>query len=105
MFVLTKKQIDLCFEHEHQADILFALYREVYDGSVIDRPPWAIVKSVDGWPKIGSAAHKYVTEKFIVHDRLHHRRCIAGGLWMNNGFSHDESLGDWDCVPAPCELL
>lgn len=103
-FVLNKERIDLCFDHKHQADILFSLYRLVYDGSTVDRPPWAVIKKVDGWPALGKATWAYIQEKFVVHDRLDHPDVIAGGLWMNNGFSCDESLGDWECEPAPCEL-
>lgn len=104
-FTLDKEQIDLCFDHEHQSDILFSLYRLVYDGSTVNRPAWAIIEKVDGWPKLGREAWDYICEKFIVHDRKHHHPdVVAGGLWLNNGFSCSESLGAWECEPAPYRL-
>jgi hypothetical protein len=101
-FVITKEEIDECFiNNTHQADVWSALYKIVYSGMGQGRPHWDDIKLVDGFPKIGHEASKYIWEKFIAFDKVHHPEVLAGGLWLNKGFSEDEKLGPWECVPAP----
>jgi len=33
---------------------------------------------------------------FIAFDKIHHPNAVNGGLFLNNGFSTSDKLGDWE---------
>lgn len=83
---LDKKRIDEIFEqHDHQADVLIAIYREVY-------PNWNEIESLTGYVSISQEGWKHICQKFIEFDQEHHPDVLAGGLWMSNGFSQMNPL-------------
>jgi hypothetical protein len=89
---LTKEQIDRIFEEgKSQADICIALYAAVV-------PNWENVAQMNGFPRAGKTIDLYLFSKFIHYDRVHCPDVVAGGLWLNNGFSVDEGLGDWEVI-------
>jgi hypothetical protein len=103
--ILTLDVIDPLFENNtHQAEVLIGLYKLVYDSSEADRPPWDFVRSVIGYPEAGKQLSRYIQGKFISFDEVHHPGVQPGGLWVAKGFSQDDSLDDWECIPAPVEL-
>jgi hypothetical protein len=80
---------------EHQADVLFGLYRMVY-------PNWDDIAKVEGFPKISDTTNTKLFQKFIEFDRVHHPEVFAGGCWMNNGFSGEKDIAEWHV--EPCEV-
>lgn len=90
---ITKEFIDAAFECEHQSDALVTLYKFAF-------PDWDVIESVDGFPAVGEKASNYIWDKFIEFDKKHHPKVMAGGLWLNNGFSSQEGkrlgLGPWE---------
>jgi len=102
---LDPETIDDVFAvHEHQADVFIELHKLIYDGSAEDRPPWDLIKKLDGWPKMGPAVSKHIWNLFQKFDKAHHPEVMAGGLWFNSGWSTDETLDDWQIEPAPVIL-
>jgi len=97
--ILTASKINVCFAKQtHQADVLVALYRLLYRN-------WDDIESIQGWPKAGVEVHQYIGERFIRFDKAFHPDVMAGGLWMNNGWSGSEDLDPWEVVPAPYSLI
>lgn len=91
---LTQEQICAVFDAaKHQTDYLLGLYR-------IAHPNLDKIKSLDGFPKISSATGKFIMEKAMNFDRKHHPQVFSGGMWMNSGFGTDDSVPDWEVVPA-----
>lgn len=91
---MTKDMIDKVFV-EHTTDVgrVVALYKLVY-------PDWDKVIKVLGYPRVSEKTNIYIMEQFIKHhDGLH----MAGGTWLNNGFSVGEDIPDW-CV-KPCDVM
>ena len=85
-----KARIDAIFEkHTHQSDVLIDIYKMYF-------PRWDEIAKIDGWPKCGKPMALYICGKFMEFDRKFHPDVMNGGLWLNNGFSHDEKLGDWE---------
>ena len=82
--------IDELFEKaEHQQDVLVGIYRSIFRD-------WDVIKKIDGWPSCGKDLWYYVCEKFIQFDKVHHGDVLAGGCWMNYGFSCDKKLKPWE---------
>lgn len=93
---ITHNQIDDLFDSAtHQADYLIGLYRLVYS------PYWDEIKKVNGWPEIDDDTNNYIWRKAIEFDQVHHPDCVAGGAWMNNGFSTLKTLPKGTIIPAP----
>ncbi len=82
---------------EHQADVLVGLYSMVY-------PNWDDIAKVEGHPKISDTTNKLLFEKFIKFDQEHHPEVMAGGCWMNNGFSGEQNIAEWYVEPAEVTL-
>jgi hypothetical protein len=80
----------------HQSDALIDIYRMVF-------PEWGRIESLDGWPKVNDRTWKRIASWFQRLDQLRHPDVLPGGLWMNRGFSTDESLDDWE-VLVDCEV-
>ena len=88
---LPRERIDEIFEAaSDQADYLISLYREVV-------PDLDKVKRLDGWwPKANTKTWQYIAEKAMKFDREHHPGVLPGGLWMNKGFSVDDTVPEWE---------
>ena len=100
--IIAKETIDHIFEDEeeqekpHQANLVVELYRLVF-------PNWDDIEKVNGFPRCGEVLNKYLFRKFIDFDQKHHPNVMNGGVWMNNGWSADEGMGDWEV--EPCEVI
>ena len=98
---LDKSAIDNLFTiHNHQANILIELYKMVI-------PDWDNIRKLKGWPEINEYTWKYICQKFIDFDRKYHPECLAGGAWINSGFSTNDKLGlsDFEYKPIKPELI
>lgn len=85
---LTKKMIDECFkEKSHQSECIISLYKIAF-------PDWDKIKEIDGFPCVSNETGKYICQKFMEFDKENHPTVMAGGIWLNNGFSID-SMEDW----------
>jgi hypothetical protein len=100
--LLDKKAIVQLFESSlSQYDVVASLYKMVY-------PDWDNIQYVDGYPKVNEKTSKYLFDKFIEFDRLHHPDVMHGGMWMNCGFGMLDTsvaaildVGDFAVLPAP----
>ena len=95
---IDKKTINALFEQsERQADYIIGLYKLVYDN-------WDDIQTVNGFPKVSDDTNKYISTKAIAFDQAYHPNVLAGGGWMNNGFSSEKGMSDWEVLPAPVTL-
>lgn len=84
--ILHKEDVDNIFNDEklnpehHQSNILMSLYKKVFDD-------WDRIKKLNGYPKASNELSEYIFKAFIAFDRKYHPDVMAGGIWMNNGFS------------------
>ena len=100
MITLVPDKIDSMFENEdNQYDVWLNLYRFVF-------PDWDNIKSIAGYPLVSNDTSTYIFERFIAFDKIHHPDVLAGGCWMNKGFSTDSSgkLDDWKVYLDECEI-
>mgnify|MGYP007057186874 CR=1 FL=1 len=83
---LTKDQVDAAFAGvAHQADYFIALYHAVMDAAGIRRGT-----ELADYPRISNRGWVYICERAIKSDQKLHPDVMAGGLWMNRGFSADD---------------
>lgn len=83
---LSKKKIDAIFASAgHQVDYLLGLYREIL-------PQYDSIERLEGFPEVDPSTNDYIWQKAILFDREHHPDVLAGGLWMNRGFSANPGL-------------
>lgn len=96
---ISQQQIDDIFaiEHEHQANALILIYKLIL-------PNWEEIKEIHGSPAIGDEGWKYICKCFMKFDKAHHPDVLAGGCWMNKGFSVDPSLKSWEVSMENCIL-
>jgi len=81
---LDQREVDRLFEDKTtQDDVILGLYDMIS------------VHNVSPWPKVNQATWVDVGKKFVEFDKKHHPTVMAGGLWLNMGFSVDDSLEDW----------
>jgi len=89
---LKLETIDKIFaEAKHQQDYLMGLYRTVF--ADFDK-----IAKLNGYPSISEPTVNYIWEKAIAFDKRVHPDVLAGGLWMNNGFSSEKAMEDWVAV-------
>lgn len=97
MVQLDPAKVDELFEtYQHQADVLVSLYKMVLGD-------FKLVK--DGFPKANKSTWEYLCNKFIEFDRKNHPKVMAGGLWLNSGFSKGDGLNDWEIDVSNCKIL
>ncbi|MFC1745771.1 hypothetical protein ACFL35_17395 [Candidatus Riflebacteria bacterium] len=90
--MLPEKKIREMFQTaECSADILGYLYELAYDKEHLKE------KSVS-WPTINNRTNSTLFQLFIKLDRAKSPRFLAGGLWMDKGFSEfgGDHLQDWE---------
>lgn len=86
---LSKDTIDTIFEiANEQGDYCLGLYSYVISN-------WNAVVNVEGYPKISPETGEYIFSKAIAYDKEHHPNVLAGGLWLNYGFSLDKNVEPW----------
>lgn len=86
---LPKGAIDQVFEEAtHQSDYLTGLYRLVI-------PEWDTVHKVEGYPAVNRKTWKHICRKAMAFDKEHHPQVVAGGAWINKGFSARETVPEW----------
>lgn len=88
---LPKKKIDEIFEAaEHQMDYMTKLHAAAV-------PAWENIEKLNHYPKVSKTTSNYIYQLAIDFDREHHPNCIAGGGWVNSGFSvvDAEHIADW----------
>lgn len=92
---ITKEQIDHVFDRaEHQDEAVVSLYR-------LAIPDFDMIKAINGFPEAGQEVSKYIFKKFIEFDRQRHSSVMAGGAWLNWGFSTNKSLDGWEIIINP----
>jgi len=94
--IITKEMIDKCFEGEtQQINVLINLYKLLH-------PEWDKIKKFNGFPSCSVGLSKRIFKKFMMFDEIHHPDVMAGGLWMNNGFSTlgCEDYKEWEARPC-----
>lgn len=80
------EEINRVFESvTHQIEVFTGLYRILF-------PKWDNILSLHPYPKMGKEISEYIWEKVLAFDKEHHPEAIAGGLWMNKGFSTNRNL-------------
>ncbi len=93
-----KAQIKTFFEkHDHQNKVIIDIYRMVF-------PDWDKIKAIKGYPETGDELWKFICGLFQTFDREHHPDCLAGGAWMNWGFSTNTKLGPWEVNFENCSV-
>ncbi len=98
---LSKEAIDQVFEEAvHQGDYLTGLYK-------LAIPQWDAVHKVKGYPAINNETWKYICRKAMAFDKEHHPQVLAGGAWINKGFSAGETVPEWqaDLSSVTLEML
>ena len=65
---------------------------------------WDEIAKIEGHPKIGLAFWTFVWHRFLDFDRMFHPEVMAGGAWLNWGFSCDRKLGDWKVDISNCTI-
>jgi len=87
---LTQDQIDEIFDSaETQADYIIGLHKAALAAHNID---WDDIKQLDGYVRISPEGGAYLFDRAIRWDRRHCPGLLAGGGWLNRGFSSDQGL-------------
>ena len=96
---LTQEMIDNVFETAaDQGEAVIGMYKIAF-------PEWdRITKIHDGYPHVSSDTSTYIFGKAIAFDKEHHPDVLAGGAWMNSGFSGEEGIPDWVVDTSDCRL-
>lgn len=96
---LDRQSVYKLFESSnHQSDVLIGLYKMVI-------PNWDNIKKLKGWPSINENTWQEICKLFIKFDHKYHPDCLAGGCWMNRGFSIENQLGDWQYYPIESDKI
>ena len=107
----TKKMIDKVFEEaKHQSEYVMGLYKTVI------QEDWDKIKQLEGYPTISKTVSKYIFGKAIEFDKINHPDVVAGGAWLNNGFSTSAKifyqkgekwayLEDWVCDVSTANIV
>lgn len=90
---LKKDELDKLFEtKKHQADVVEAIYRMIFTD-------YDSIEKLNGYPRVSRETNDYFFDKFIAFDKEHSPDVLAGGLWLNKGFSTDE------CITVPFTVV
>ena len=85
-------------KHDHQKNVMVDLYRLVL-------PDWDNIQKVEGYPEAGRELSIFISKQFMQFDRKYHPECMAGGAWMNTGFSVNGNLGPWQISLKNCRAI
>lgn len=99
MILDPEKVEELFITKAHQAEVMVGLYRMVF-------PDYDKIAAFEGWPTVSKETAKLLCGKFIKFDQKHHPDVVAGGLWINNGFStlEETPLKLWEVDPSTCPV-
>lgn len=89
---------DLFADNDNQGEVLIGLYKLVL-------PDWDHIQKLKGFPVCGQDLWMYICDQFIAFDQANHPNCMAGGAWINQGFSSDRSLQPWSICFDNCEVV
>ena len=96
---LDEKEVEELFENsDNQINVIVGLYKLVH-------PDFSKIEKLNDFPKISKDTNDYFFKKFISFDTLHHPEIIAGGAWVNNGFSSNNELNLGFLEVVPCEYI
>ena len=95
---LSEAQIKQVFdEAKEQADYLIGIYKLVF-------PEWDEIDSIDGYPSCNSNTWTHICDLAMEFDKRCHPNVMAGGAWMNQGFSSNNELDDWTVSRDSCSV-
>jgi len=83
--------------NDHQDNVIIDLYKMIL-------PEWDDIEKLHGHPVCGENLWLFICELFISFDKEHHPRCLAGGAWINYGFSSDSHIDPWEINLSACSL-
>lgn len=93
-----KDHIQTIFErHDHQADVLIALYKLVL-------PDWDQIEKIKRWPQTGYDLWKFIFSQFVDFDGKHHPQFFKGGAWFDSGFSSNRNIDPWEISFENCHV-
>ncbi len=85
-------------KNDHQKNVMADLYKLVL-------PDWEKIEKLEGYPEAGRELSIFISEQFMQFDRKHHPDCMAGGAWMNTGFSIKSNLDPWQISLKNCRVI
>ena len=98
IFKITLKEIEAIFANaKHQHEYVIELYKLAVARAGID---WTKIEKMP-FCHVNKARHELLFDMAIKFDKEHHPGVMAGGMWMNNGFSVDERMEFDDGVRVP----
>ena len=86
---LTAEQVDKMAIEADQGEFLSRLYSYAF-GDL-----WDKAAHVDGYPCVSTNTWKYICDAAIKIDKEKHPDVLAGGLWLNRGFT-TRPIPDWE---------
>lgn len=93
-----KAMLEPLFENcDDQGDVVVGIYRKFV-------PDYDNIEQISGHPSCGKQMSLWLFEKFFEFDKKHHPDVMAGGAWLNWGFSTNEKLG-WEVSLETCKLV
>lgn len=94
-----KQEIDLIFQQAtHQSQAVERVYK-------LFIPDFDNIQIIKGHPTAGYSLSRYLWSKFIEFDHTHHPDVMAGGEWLNYGFSESKNLKDWQVDLSTCQII
>jgi len=91
---LNRQAVNMVFQNARtQGDYVIGLYRLVYPG-------WDNIVKVNGFPTVSDTDGAHLFQQAIAFDRREHPDVMAGGAWLNNGFSVSDGVEDGFCQQA-----
>ena len=105
---LPRELIDELFMHFIEAKKPGLLMESIY---ALVIPNWDKVKAVRGHPRCGVELWKHIGRRWIDHDIIYNRqqplaeRITPGGAWIQNGFSADDTLFEWEATIVDCPII
>ncbi len=83
-----------------QVGYVVGLFRLIYGGD------WDRIGRIDGHPRCSEELSKFVFDLAIQWDRVNCRNVVAGGAWMNYGWSsRGAGTTGWEVTTAPATVL
>ena len=89
---------DIFLKHDHQDSVIIHIYKMIL-------PQWDDIEQLNGHPVCGKELWLYICELFIKFDKEHHPQTMAGGAWINFGFSSDSQLDPWEINLSNCSII
>ena len=102
---LSKEKIDQIFkEHDekksHQSEAVISLYEVAIPDFRSDD-----IESISRHPTVNKETSSYLFGKCIDYDQKHHPNVMNGGLWLNQGFTTDDTMKEsWKISMEGCEV-